>query len=606
MNDSATVLLTVLMGVLSSVRSDAAGEEESHNVSVAVTARDEDGEVVTVPTSYREAMQSKHADKWKNAIQEHLDGLAKLKTFAVKQVHERARTIPTKWVFDVKVDDQGIVTRWKARLVAQGFRQREHIDFKETFAPAIRSEQIRLMLAVAAKHFGTSKQARDILNSGTATAEHYSDAFSSVATTGDVKDAYLTSAMPEDEQLYCTIPPGWDQSIGPAPPGYKNVLLTLTALPGLKQSGRVYYLSQRDALILLGFVPSEIAQCIYVKVTESGVLVIGHFVDDLITLNLSSDPHAFDDVRAALNEHYTVHYASRLNKFVGAQFHTTEDGVYMHLTQYTEDLIAKYGQAAGTKKATTPEGNDDMAQDERLLQRADVQHYQSLTGALMFATTICRPDLAHAVNMLARRMASPRVCDLSAAYRVIRYLRHRTNYGLLFRFDQDERYPGFVAYADSDWAQDPERRLSTTGYIILFNGVPVSWHTGLQSVIALSTCEAEYIALSECCRELVYLRELAKFLRDPSVDAPTVIHEDNQGTIDLVNNPVHHKRSKHIEVKWHYIRMQQREGRVEIKKIHTNDNLADMFTKATSPQTFTRHFNAIMREIPGNDVEGGC
>jgi len=74
----------------------------------------------------------------------------------------------------------------------------------------------------------------------------------------------------------------------------------------------------------------------------------------------------------------------------------------------------------------------------------------------------------------------------------------------------------------------------------------------------------------------------------------------------LVNNPVHHKRSKHIEVKWHYIRAQQSEGRVVVKKIHTDDNLADLFTKATTLQTFTRHFNAIMHEVPGHDVEGGC
>ena len=177
---------------------------------------------------------------------------------------------------------------------------------------------------------------------------------------------------------------------------------------------------------------------------------------------------------------------------------------------------------------------------------------------------------------------------------MLRYLLDARGYGLLFKFDEDPNNPGLVAFADSDWANDPERRKSVTGYVVFFNGVAISWHSGLQSVIALSTCEAEYVALSECCRELAYLREVARFLREPSVEKPTVIFEDNQGTIDLVNNPVHHKRTKHIDVKYHYIRLRQEEGDIQVVKIATRNNLADLFTKATDNQTFLRHVYAIM------------
>ena len=169
------------------------------------------------------------------------------------------------------------------------------------------------------------------------------------------------------------------------------------------------------------------------------------------------------------------------------------------------------------------------------------------------------------------------------------------------------------AYADADWANDPEQRKSTTGYLVFFNGVPVSWHSGLQSTISLSSCEAEYVALSECCREVDYLRGIVDFVEHP-VGGPTEIFEDNQGTIDLVANPVHHRRTKHIEVKYHYVRDAQEKGRARIVKVHTTLNHADILTKATDQATFTRHVGLIMverrsqplAEVRRACVEGGC
>jgi hypothetical protein len=267
----------------------------------------------------------------------------------------------------------------------------------------------------------------------------------------------------------------------------------------------------------------------------------------------------------------------------------------MHLNQYIGDLMAKYG-IADSEKETTPESTEtiDKADSEAvaLLQRADKKKFQAVTGALMFVMTMCRPDLAHAVNMLSRRMSCPRACDLKAALRALRYLNGTRRLGLLFKYE-DEKNEGLIAYADSDWANDLVERLSASGYVVLLHGTPISWSSGLQSVVALSSCEAEYVALSECCRELAYLRQLMAFLREP-VKGPITIYEDNKGAIDLTNNPVHHKRTKHIDVKYHYIRVEQTSGRVDVTKIHTDDNRADIMTKATSAATFKRHVDALM------------
>ena len=383
-----------------------------------------------------------------------------------------------------------------------------------------------------------------------------------------------------------------------APSGYKVVGRSLKAHPGLRQSGRAWHRLHRSSLLALGFAEAPSAPCIYVKETAPGeYLIAGGFVDDLIFLNLTRSARAIEELAASLRPHYEIKLSARLDKFLGAIFETWSDGIYMHLGPYVTGLLERFGATTG-QPAPTPEvearslvSSDD--DDDELLSTEDKLMYQSITGGLMFAMVTCRPDLAHAVNMLARRMSRPRAVDLRAARRVLQYLRGTEQLGLLFKYDEDAECATLRAFADADWANDPVQRKSTTGYIVFFNGAPISWHSGLQSTISLSSCEAEYVALSECCREVDYLRSIIDFLHQPS-ESPTEIFEDNQGTIDLVNNPVHHRRTKHVEVKYHYVRDAQEKGRIVVSKVHTSLNHADIMTKATDNATFARHVTSFM------------
>lgn len=564
---------------------------EPHDVNVnALTVTTLNGEPIQIPRNSKEARTSPQSHLWKTAEDAAIKTWLELNTFREEIVPENTKVVRTRWIYEAKTDLGGEMIKAKARNVVQGFQQERDKHYTQIFAPTIRGEQVRLLLAVAAKHLGLlRKEVRLSLRNAKLLQMKLAD----VLGKGDVKDAYLQSPLPEGEQILFELPLGYQTKLH-APPGFKVVGRALKALPGMKQAGRTWYMHQRQVLRDMGFTPCDAAPCIYVKETDTGILVIGHFVDDLILVNLTRDPHAFEPVKEEMRGKYEVKYSGSLDKFLGAEFEETEDGLRLHLANYIENITRKYLQQ-GTTPVDTPEFMAEMSFAEAaLLQRADIKMYQEITGALMFTMTTARPDIAHAVNKLARRMTNPRLYDLRAARHVLRYLLGARDYGLLFRFEEDARFPGLVAFADSDWANDPERRKSVTGFVVFFNGVAISWHSGLQSVIALSTCEAEYIALSECCRELAYLREVARFLREPSVEKPTVIFEDNQGTIDLVNNPVHHKRTKHIDVKYHYIRLRQEEGDVKVVKIPTRNNVADLFTKATDKQTFLRHVYAIM------------
>jgi hypothetical protein len=191
-------------------------------------------------------------------------------------------------------------------------------------------------------------------------------------------------------------------------------------------------------------------------------------------------------------------------------------------------------------------------------------------------------------------MTNPRECDMRDALQALRYLHTYAGRGILFPYQQPIR--GLEAFVDSDWAGDKDLRRSRTGYLILYNGVPISWFSGLQSIVALSSTEAEYIALSSVAVEIAYLRQLLEFIGRPE-HAPTVIAEDNRGAIEWVKNEVDHKRSKHIDVKYHYVRQLNEEGKITIVKVDTHDNRADPFTKALTHAAFDRHVSALMANI---------
>jgi hypothetical protein len=302
------------------------------------------------------------------------------------------------------------------------------------------------------------------------------------------------------------------------------------------------------------------------------------------------DETKMENVKKELSSRFDIKDLGELSYFLG-----------MSIVQKREEKVTWMGQPAYTQKLLTKTGMIDCkpvktpvdpghrlvkaSEDEEAL---DQPLYQSVVGSLMYLATCTRPDIAFAVGMLARFSSKPKRSHWTAAKRVLRYLKGTNNLGILYKGDL-----GMHGYSNADWAGDADDRKSTSGYLFLIAGGPVSWKSRKQSTVALSTAEAEYVALSTAIQECMWMQRLLSDLGNPP-DGPTTILEDNQSSIAMARNPQFHGRAKHIDIKHHFVREQVSNGSMELRYCPTNDMLADILTKGLAQQQYS-----ILRERAG-------
>lgn len=214
----------------------------------------------------------------------------------------------------------------------------------------------------------------------------------------------------------------------------------------------------------------------------------------------------------------------------------------------------------------------------------DVFPFREAVGSLMYAMVCTRPDIAYAVNQVAQFCNSPKRVHWEAVKRIFAYLKGTADYGITFSsYKQGQNV--LVSYSDSDYAGDVSTRRSTTGYILMLNNGPVTWCSQRQKCTSLSTTEAEYVAMCETAKETSWMRRLLSGIGCEQI-GPTKLLCDNQGAIKLVHNPEFHRRTKHIDVKFHYVREKKEDGTLDVNYINTKCQLADILTKALSGPLF--------------------
>ena len=521
------------------------------------------------PRSYNEAVASDEQEEWRGAMQRELNSLKENDTYTLTELPEGRRAIRCKWVFKCKVDEQGDTTRFKARLVAMGFSQAEGLDYNETFAPVANYKSVRLLLALATQ-------------------------FNLTLTQYDIETAFLNGKL--TEEIYMQQPPGF------AEPGQENKVWRLErALYGLKQASRVWHLDLSDTLVNdFKFKSCETDPCVYIYRKDESVAIMAVVVDDLIFAD--NDPQLRQRLESVLKHKYKTTCLGQLKWCL--QMHVQRDAAAGTLKldqRLLTDKILQRFQMNDCKPAATPmevgalhsktledandknqeSDNDDKNEESNTL-------YKSAVGALQYLALNTRPDIAFAVNVVSRFAAKPARHHWQAVKRIMRYLAGTRDTGIIYKRtgnDGDGR-PLLHGYADADWGGDTETRRSTTGYAFVVANGPVSWRSKLQHTVALSTAEAEYLAAGDAAQEALWLRATLAELGFAQEGA-TVIFEDNQGCIAMTINSGQHQRTKHIDIRHHFLKQLVSDNKVLLSYLPTDAMLADIFTKPLAKPRFT-------------------
>ena len=477
------------------------------------------------PQTVEEAVNCFEKEHWKAAMQKEMDSIYTNDVWDLVELPGNRKPVGNKWVFKKKTKADGSIERFKARLVAQGFSQKQGLDYDETFSPVIRFESFRSLIAIAAqKHLKLHQM--------------------------DITAAFLNGHL--EEEVFMKQPEGF------AVKGKEHLVCRLKqSLYGLKQSSRCWNSTLDVHLKSMGYVQSTNDPCIYTG--ESSI--IGVYVDDFVIAAESSE--RIEQVRRALSQKFDVKDLGELHYFLGVQ--VTQDHekgtVWIGQPTFTESILQKYGMSEAKPAKTPVSVNSKLLKASEESELVNQNLYQSAVGSLLYLSTKSRPDLAFAVGNVARYCSKPTKLHWMAVKRIFRYLRGTTQFGLLY--SKEARTNALIGYSDADWAGDCNDYKSTTGYLFQIGGTAVSWMSKKQSCVALSTAEAEYMALSSAAQEAIWMRELNSDLGNPQ-SQPTLIFEDNQSAIAMAKNPQFHGRSKHINIKFHFIREQVSNARLAL------------------------------------------
>ena len=504
------------------------------------------------PTNYNEAIACKDKRLWQIAIETQLNALIANGTWElVKKPKKGTNIITSKWVFKIKYTSSGLIDRYKARLVARGFTQVHGIDFEETFAPTLRLESLRMLLAFAA-YFGFEIEQMD------------------------VPDAYLKGDLKEN--IYMDVPQGYE-----LPSRQQDqVLRLLRPLYGLKQSGREWNAKAKKHLNSIGFVPLTSDNCVFIN--RATHVIIALYVDDLLIFSKSIS--AINTVKAQLFKEYKIKDNGKASFILGIRIRRdAKHRLAIDQSTYLRKILQDYGMEDSYPVSTPIDGYHALTPSGPSDERTDQTAYQRRIGSLMYAMVATRPDIAFAVCKLSQFCQDPCVRHRTAVDRVFRYLKGTIDLCLVYDYTK-EGHP--ISYADAAYGDDPVDRKSTFGHTLLIGNASVTWASKKQRTIASSTTEAEYIAMCQASKNLVWATRWIKELKfDHICNLPIKLLGDNQGTLDLIKNPEHHSRTKHIDVQYHYIREVVADGYVEIEHIPTKEMTADIFTKPLNRDIFT-------------------
>ena len=581
---------------------------------VASQARGSDGS----PSNRREAI-AEDEEGWTQAESGEIDNHESKTSWSY---HPRSslprgrRLVKLTWAYKVKRN----LTK-KARLCVQGCTQIPGVDYHQTFCAAMRVASLRVLCAISAR-LGLKMRRWDFVA------------------------AYLQGELEPGEVVFCTPPPGYSTALvngkvrlvlSAQGDGVDRICRVEKPVYGMAQAGRRWQRTIFPWILAwrgsgadgasIQIEQSKLDTCVFTcrarVSTPSGprdeILLLGIYVDDIFANSSHDDEHSiYAQFFGALSDEWDVEDEGEVEDLLSIEIHAEGKCVVLRQRAYIEKLLASFAPGGipispfgGARTLSSqPPGqvpaditlnklvDDAMLQDVNSIDAKLLKDYQSLIGSLLYCAVNTRPDVAFAVGYLCRAMGRPTPELYEAALRVLFYLHHHRHVGLRYEADAVE----LAGQSDSDWAV----KHSTTGYVFSYSVAAISWTSKKQATIALSSCEAEVVALSEAAKEGVYLR---RFLADLGFgsDPPTSVATDNTGAKALSYNPEHHERVKHVERRHFYVRELVEDGLLTVPYVATTSNMADFFTKPLPAAQFYSLRNRIMnfeRPVPDESSRG--
>ncbi|CAJ2651772.1 unnamed protein product [Trifolium pratense] len=501
------------------------------------------------PANLQEALSSMDADLWQEAINDEMDSLESNKTWHLVDLPPGCKPIGCKWILKKKLKPDGTVEKYKARLVAKGFRQRENIDFFDTFSPVTRITSIRVLISIAA-------------------------IYNLIVHQMDVKTAFLNGDL--EEEIYMEQPEGFvihgQETKVFLQKKETKVCKLDKSLYGLKQAPKQWHEKFDNLMILNGFRLNESDKCIYYKCDGNICTIICLYVDDMLIFG--SNLSAINNVKSMLSNNFDMKDLGEASVILGIKITRSEKGISLDQSHYVEKILKKYGYF-NCKPACTPydpsvklfkNTGDSVRQTE----------YASIIGSLRYATDCTRPDIAYVVGLLCRFTSRPSDEHWHAIERVMRYLKRTMNLGLHY-----QRFPAVLeGYSDADWNTLSDDSKATSGFIFSIAGGAVSWKSKKQTILAQSTMESEMIALATASEEASWLRCLLSEIPLWEKPMPAVlIHCDSTAAIAKIENRFYNGKRRQIRRKHSTVRELITTGAVRVDHVRTNDNLADPLTK---------------------------
>ncbi|KAI7958937.1 hypothetical protein MJO28_002728 [Puccinia striiformis f. sp. tritici] len=499
--------------------------------------------------SYNQAMSLPNKAKWEEALNKETENMKSyevwdvIKRTAVESYTAEDKPINCTWVFKIKPESSNQLEEHKARLCVQGFKEVFGKDYNATFAPTGKLVSLRLLVIFSLQHNFEFHQI-------------------------DVKCAFLNA--PIRERITLNAPPG----INSGKLRYR-ILLLKKALYGLKQAPKEWHLTLSSWLLSVGFNRSYTEPCVF---WSANTWLYVH-VDDIAIF--SPEPEIFKNL---IKKRFKIKDLGSAKHLLGMKVVQSSEGVHFTQTHYIEETLLKYKCQDLIPLATPMKPGVHLVKASRV-EREELEksnyHYRGLVGALNYLSVTTRPDITFTVGCLSQFLQSPGILHWNAAVHCLRYLKGSKDFGISVRKSPVDQFD-FVSYVDASWASCQITSKSTTGYLILWNNNLISWRSKKQLTTFLSSTEAEYIAITEITKELLWLKMVIDSALKIPIPLPFKIFEDNQGAIMLANNEANHSgfKTKHMNTRFHFVRAEIIAKTICLAFKRTHLMLADFLTKS--------------------------